>query len=304
MTDTKSGIKRLWNEDRDAKRVAAVMFAALVCGAILVAFATPKGQAFAGLLWAAACSSVGWFLGFLFGIPRTLSTDTARTTAPASPDLSGASSKAAASRASAERSAKDKAIAEQNASARAADADSAAENAANATKQAELNPDDPELATKSAEAKAAADQAMEAKRAADAAAAAATSSAKAAADQAEADRIAALAAKNAVAETAPQLAASDGPSTTVNTNLEQISDWLTKIIVGVTLVESRKVLDQLSDAAQMMAGSIGGESSVSFAFAILIYFSFSGLLGSYLLTRLFLQRAFTTAASSAERVTQ
>lgn len=90
-----------------------------------------------------------------------------------------------------------------------------------------------------------------------------------------------------------------GPSTAVNTNLEQISDWLTKIIVGVTLVESRKVLDCLSQVAQLMADSIGGAHLTSIAFAIPIYFSFPELLGSYLLTRLFLQRAFTNAANSA-----
>ena len=105
--------------------------------------------------------------------------------------------------------------------------------------------------------------------------------------------------KSVVAVVTPKLALSLGPSTAVNTNLEQISDWLTKIIVGVTLVESKEVIDHMSSAAHMMAGSLGGEGAVSFAFAILIYFSFSGLLGSYLLTRLFLQRAFTIAASVA-----
>lgn len=208
MSVATSGIKGLWNEDRDAKRVAAVMVVALGCGAVLIVLATSSWPtAFAGLLWAAACSSVGWFLGFLFGIPRSLSTDTARTTAPASPDGTTA--------------------------------------------------------------------------------------------PADADRSAALATNSVTAEPPLKPEVSPGPSTAVNTNLEQISDWLTKIIVGVTLVESKEVLDHLSNAAHMMAGSLGGESSVSFAFAILIYFSFSGLLGSYLLTRLFLQRAFTTAANSA-----
>jgi hypothetical protein len=200
MSVSMSGIKGLWNQDRDAKRVAVVMVVALACGAVLVVLATSNwSMAFAGLLWAAACSSVGWFLGFLFGIPRSLSTDTARTTAPAAPDGT--------------------------------------------------------------------------------------------APPPEADR-------GADAPARPVLAAGPAASTAVNTNLEQISDWLTKIIVGVTLVESKEVLDHLSQAARLMAGSLGGESAVSFAFAILIYFSFSGLLGSYLLTRLFLQRAFTTAANS------
>ena len=308
MPDTTSGIKGLWNEDRDAKRVAAVMAVALACGAFLVALATSTwANAFAGLLWAAACSSVGWFLGFLFGIPRSLSTDTARTTAPALPDgaktaFDFASSKAGASRVSADKAAKDKTDAEDIAANLASVAKSAADQASDAARGAAQNPADVALASSAADTKAAADKAEGARNAADAAASAAAATAsvvKAAADQAEADRAAALEAKNAAAEVAPKLALSQGPSTTVNTNLEQISDWLTKIIVGVTLVESKEVLDHLSNAAHMMAGSLGGEKSVSFAFAILIYFSFSGLLGSYLLTRLFLQRAFTTAAASS-----
>lgn len=36
----------------------------------------------AALLWAFACCAVGAFLGFIFGIPRSLSSDTARTTVP------------------------------------------------------------------------------------------------------------------------------------------------------------------------------------------------------------------------------
>ena len=209
MSVSMNGIKGLWNEDRDAKRVAAVMVVALGCGALLIALGTPSWTyAFAGLLWAAACSSVGWFLGFLFGIPRSLSTDTARTTAPVPPEGTA-------------------------------------------------TPADGDQNTVS------------------------------------------LAKSDVTPLPSPKPAVATGPSTAVNTNLEQISDWLTKIIVGVTLVESRKVLDHLSNAAHVMAGSLGGDGSVSFAFAILIYFFFSGLLGSYLLTRLFLQRAFTTAANSA-----
>ena len=310
MPNTTSGIKGLWNEDRDAKRVAAVMAVALGCGAFLVALATSTWpNAFAGLLWAGACSSVGWFLDFLFGIPRSLSTDTARTTAPSLPDgakaaFDIASSKAEASRASADKAAKDKTDADETTVKLATAAQSAADQAADAARAAAQSPADAVLALNAIDTKAAADKAAEAKNAADAAASAAASAAKSAADQAEADRTAALETKNVTAEATPKLADSQGPSTTVNTNLEQISDWLTKIIVGVTLVESKEVLDHVSNAAHMMAGSLGGENSVSFAYAILVYFSFSGLLGSYLLTRLFLQRAFTTAANSTGKFDQ
>ena len=308
MPDATSGIKGLWNEDRDAKRVAAVMAVALAIGAILVSLATSTWpHAFAGLLWAAACSSVGWFLGFLFGIPRSLSTDTARTTAPASADgvtaaFDAALSKAEASRASAEKASKAQTDAAQNVVALATEAQTAADQAAQAAREAEQEPNDLTLASKAADANAASSKANEGKNAADEVANAASNAAQKAATEAEADRTAVLAARSAVAVAAPKPALSQGPSTTVNTNLEQISDWLTKIIVGVTLVESKEVLDHLSNAAHLIAGSLGGENSVSFAFAILIYFSFAGLLGSYLLTRLFLQRAFTIAANSAGTV--
>jgi hypothetical protein len=90
---------------------------------------------------------------------------------------------------------------------------------------------------------------------------------------------------------------SRGPSTAVNTNLEQISDWLTKIIVGVSLVNSEKIGDNMVTASRQMAKSFGGASMDSLALAMLTYFSVIGLLGGYLLTRLYLQRAFEAIAS-------
>ena len=38
--------------------------------------------------------------------------------------------------------------------------------------------------------------------------------------------------------------------------------------------------------------ALGGKDQASFAYALMLYFSITGFLGSYLLTRLFLQRAF------------
>lgn len=81
----------------------------------------------------------------------------------------------------------------------------------------------------------------------------------------------------------------------VNTNLEEISDWLTKIIVGVSLVEITKVLDALRSTAEIVAQGTGGHNEVSFAYALIIYFSVAGFLGSYLLTRLYLQKALREA---------
>jgi hypothetical protein len=83
----------------------------------------------------------------------------------------------------------------------------------------------------------------------------------------------------------------------VNTNLEEISDWLTKIIVGVSLVELQKAQAKLQEAAGFIAGTLGGTSQTSFSCGLMVYFSVAGFLGSYLLTRLYLQTAFKKAAS-------
>jgi hypothetical protein len=77
MFNSTDGLTKLWTVDRNAKRVGLIMFIALVMGCVIVWFGSNKE--WAGLLWAGACSAVGWFLGFLFGIPRSLSSDTSRT---------------------------------------------------------------------------------------------------------------------------------------------------------------------------------------------------------------------------------
>lgn len=81
----------------------------------------------------------------------------------------------------------------------------------------------------------------------------------------------------------------------VNTNLEEISDWLTKILVGLGLAELRSVPARLRDAAAYVAGALGGAREQHFALALVIYFTVVGFMGGYLLTRLFLQRAFFMA---------
>ena len=81
----------------------------------------------------------------------------------------------------------------------------------------------------------------------------------------------------------------------VNTNLEEISDWLTKILVGLGLAELRSVPARLRDTAAYVAGALGGPREQHFALALVVYFTVVGFMGGYLLTRLFLQRAFFMA---------
>ena len=79
----------------------------------------------------------------------------------------------------------------------------------------------------------------------------------------------------------------------VNTNLEQISDWLTKILVGVGLTQIHSLPGELHNAAVFIAGGLGSSPRmINFALALLIYFPLLGFLSGYLCTRLFLQPAF------------
>jgi hypothetical protein len=87
----------------------------------------------------------------------------------------------------------------------------------------------------------------------------------------------------------------------VNTNLEDISDWLTKIIVGLGLVQLRTVPVYLHKASVWMAQSFSVDHSknaadaASFASAFIVFFAIVGFVGGYLLTRLFLAGAFRRA---------
>jgi hypothetical protein len=86
----------------------------------------------------------------------------------------------------------------------------------------------------------------------------------------------------------------------VNTNLEQISDWLTKILVGVGLTQLVAIPSFLQKFAEFTAPGLGNFSnSKVFAVALLIYFLICGFLISYLWTRLFLAGAFRQADLSA-----
>src|SRR5260370_13252754 len=84
----------------------------------------------------------------------------------------------------------------------------------------------------------------------------------------------------------------------VNTSLEEVSDWLTKLLLGVGLVQLRKVPELLQTYSTMM-GADGWylKNTQGFGIAVIVYFSILGFLGFYLMTRLYLQRALGEAAT-------
>lgn len=83
-----------------------------------------------------------------------------------------------------------------------------------------------------------------------------------------------------------------------NTNLEQISDWLTKILVGVGLTQLTVIPEKVINLSGLMSRSLGNfDSSQTFAFSILLYFLTCGFFYGYLWSRLFLVRAMRAADS-------
>jgi hypothetical protein len=85
------------------------------------------------------------------------------------------------------------------------------------------------------------------------------------------------------------------PAIRPNTNLEEVSDWLTKIIVGLGLVHlgdiERLVQRTAGNAAAAMAQSPGA-AEASIATALIVGLAIEGFFGGYIYTRLFLQGAF------------
>jgi hypothetical protein len=86
-----------------------------------------------------------------------------------------------------------------------------------------------------------------------------------------------------------------------NTNLEEISDWLTKIIVGLSLIQLGLLLDRLKEFAEFMKPALGGEPSApAFAISVLVLFSVDGFLTLYFATRLYVGEAFARAEGLQE----
>ena len=86
-----------------------------------------------------------------------------------------------------------------------------------------------------------------------------------------------------------------------NTNLEQISDWLTKIIVGVGLTQIPAVLDYLNLLGEY-AGPAMGETPLGkiVAIAIIVHYLIVGFFQGFLLAYLWLPGAFVRAVSVSQ----
>ncbi len=85
-----------------------------------------------------------------------------------------------------------------------------------------------------------------------------------------------------------------------NTNLTQVSDWLTKIIIGVGLVQFNQLAHSIGKLGDSLAPSVGGDpSGKPYSIAVVVGFFIIGFLVGYLYTRLRLQWAFAEADRGA-----
>lgn len=121
--------------------------------------------------------------------------------------------------------------------------------------------------------------------------------------------------------TSPAIASASS-SVETNSNLVEISDWLTKIIVGVGLVELSKIPGKLNLLAAYFAAGLRTcpagtattdttvasaatscvDSTKAFALGIIILFSTCGFLFGYLWTRLYRQRALNDLDQVKENI--
>src|ERR1700730_9963676 len=86
----------------------------------------------------------------------------------------------------------------------------------------------------------------------------------------------------------------------VNTNLEQISDWLTKILVGVGLTQINKLPRLIDNLSKTLKPGLGDQpASGIYGVALVIYFVVFGFLSGYLVTRIFIAEIFRRADENA-----
>ncbi len=93
----------------------------------------------------------------------------------------------------------------------------------------------------------------------------------------------------------PPARGGNGYDLDINTNLEQISDWLSKIIVGLGLVELRQIPGHLVGLSDYIAKDMGDPSARAFACGLVLFFAVCGFLYGYLYMRLILSHRFREA---------
>lgn len=91
----------------------------------------------------------------------------------------------------------------------------------------------------------------------------------------------------------PRSSTSESPNATElgylpNTNLEQVSDWLTKLLLGATLTQIGNLTDWFGDLFSGLGSALGGKAGPEFSGVLTVYFASAGFLAGWLATRLYL----------------
>jgi hypothetical protein len=76
-----------------------------------------------------------------------------------------------------------------------------------------------------------------------------------------------------------------------NTNLERISDWLTTLLIGATLVQIKDIVQWVGSLGDHLTATGAAANDAMVPIIVIYYFSLS-FLGAYLITRLYLTSAF------------
>jgi hypothetical protein len=89
----------------------------------------------------------------------------------------------------------------------------------------------------------------------------------------------------------------------INTNLEQVSDWLTKILVGLGLVEAKTLLGELRKAGEYIGGPLGTHGK-EVATGMIVFFLGLGFISGYLLTRILLSPILQVADTETKGIAE
>jgi hypothetical protein len=84
----------------------------------------------------------------------------------------------------------------------------------------------------------------------------------------------------------------NAPRSEVNNNLIEVSDWLTKIIVGVGLVQLNSLPAKLKLLASPLAACLRADCGLAAAIGIIVFFGFAGFLAGYINARTFITAMF------------
>jgi hypothetical protein len=96
----------------------------------------------------------------------------------------------------------------------------------------------------------------------------------------------------------------DEQSYVPNTNLEAISDWLTKVIVGAGLVQVREIAQWIDEIGQVAGNAMGGTEFMRVvATCLLVHNVLMGFFQGFLVAYMYLPKAFAAARGTIRRST-